>query len=158
MPVVPAWGPPSVPNTPVIGRHASPLPGTASTPSPASQRSATTPTKPHAPATHPDARKIPDMNGNEQPNTQQVPNPHPQAPNRRSLVDPRKPHSGATQLVVKGEVHQSEESFRPPQGRPRLLQETPAGKGWPVGSVDSGFSTPCTRTPSPNMDTITSAK
>lgn len=158
VPVVPAWGPPSVPNTPVIGRHASPIPAKASTPSPASQRSAVTPTKPQAPAAHPDAPQIPDLNGNKQPNTQQVPHPHPQTPNRRSFVDPRKAHSGATQLVVKGEVHQSEESFRTTQGRPRLLQETPTGKGWPVGSVDSGFSTPCTRTPSPNMDTITSAK
>lgn len=153
MPVVPAWGPPSVPNTPVIGRHASPQPATPCTPSPASQRSATTPTKPHAPAIHPATQQIPEK----LPNTQ-VPSQPPQPPNRLSLMDQRKTPSGATQMIVTGEVHQSEESFRPTQRHSKLLQEATPGKGRPVGGVDSGFSTPCTRTPSPNMDTITSAK
>lgn len=158
MPVVPAWGPPSVPNTPVIGRHASPLPTTASTPSPAPQRSATTPTKPHVSTRHPDVPQIPDTQAHKQANTPHVALPHPQTPNRRPQVDQRKAQSGATQLVVTGEVHQSEESFRPTQGHTRLLQEATPGKGRLGGGADSGFSTPCTRTPSPNMDTITSAK
>lgn len=149
MPVVPAWGPPSVPNTPVIGRHVR-----ATTPSQASQRSSTPPMKPHSPITQPDVPHT----FTTHPNTLHAHITDTQTPTKRPLVDSRKTPSSATQLVVKGEVHHSEESMRQTQGHTRLLQEVP-GKGRPVGGVDSGFSTPCTRTPSPNMDTvITSAK
>lgn len=148
VPSVPAWGPPSVPNTPVIGRHIR-----AATPSQSSQRSSSPPLKIHTPKAQPDSPHTPTP----QPNTVHAHITDIQTPTKQPLVSARKTPSSATQIVVAGEVHRSDDSVRLPPGHTRLLQEVP-GKGRVFGGVDSGFSTPCTRTPSPNMDTITSAK
>ncbi|KAK7084058.1 hypothetical protein SK128_012904 [Halocaridina rubra] len=171
VPAIPAWGPPSIPNTPVIGRHTlqnSSIPH-AKTPSPEGflHRRRSEPScqkeNPGSSAKHVDISC--DYSG-------------------RSLEGKhiRKNNAIASCLTVVKDAHVG---HRHPlvsvEGQQTYLKEDP--EKIPVNhakcadsrviksdlsvkekmrvkaiSMDSGFSTPCTRTPSPNIDTMTSAK
>lgn len=171
MPAVPAWGPPSIPNTPVIGRHTS----ASANGSPPSKRNSTHSTI----TTSTDSSKSRKYSSTSQ-NYPEVFEEYVSKPARTKNA--RKDSNAATQMIVSGEVHHNRSSTMPGHSsrfsqeprRSNELQKSSEDKMDGGGqravhrgpeiikgstmAVDSGFSTPCTRTPSPNMDTITSAK
>ncbi|KAK8742543.1 hypothetical protein OTU49_001943 [Cherax quadricarinatus] len=166
VPAVPAWGPPSIPNTPVIGRHASQTQAPSSTSKTNSALDSSS-----------------DSCNNRKYSSGSLSS-HPEVPsdfseNLRRAKDARKDTSSLTQVVVSSEVHNSQNATpcslqrlhteqlpKSPHvpledkldGMPKKLQCVPGNTKGKITGVDSGFSTPCTRTPSPTMDTITSAK
>lgn len=163
VPAIPSWGPPSIPNTPVIGRH--------------SLQSSTSNTK--APSTEglecrrksePICRK--DSSGS----TSSHSGSYCDYASRNLQSKPiRKNNVIATQMTVAKEVQQQKSSTM--VDHPSCLKQNleknsnvknehelkgvhsavDKARGKTI-SMDSGFSTPCTRTPSPNIDTMTSAK
>ncbi|KAG7168206.1 Inactive serine/threonine-protein kinase TEX14-like, partial [Homarus americanus] len=176
VPAVPAWGPPSIPNTPVIGRHTS---QTSANTSPLSKRK---------PSVSNQNSSSESYNNRKYSSGSLSSHPEISSDYNNKLMrtkGSRKDSSSATQMVVSSEVHHSKSSTAsgrparsPPErhaeglqkspnvtledktdgGMPRVVPGVPGNAKGMVTSVDSGFSTPCTRTPSPTLDTITSAK
>ncbi|XP_069156721.1 uncharacterized protein [Procambarus clarkii] len=173
VPAVPAWGPPSIPNTPVIGRHAS---QTSAHTSPSSKRNSSLTSQSTSsestnickyssgsPSSHPEISSDFSENNRKSRNswssrqvivTSEVHAPQTSAPRRHNTAHtPQKLHS---QEVQKSSNVPLEDKLD--GGVPRKTHCVPGNAVGKITGVDSGFSTPCTRTPSPTMDTITSAK
>lgn len=155
VPAIPAWGPPSIPNTPVIGRHAS------QTTSPSHSNT--------APGVSSERRKSEPLNRRD--SSGSTSSSYNDYANRNLQTKPK-------QMTVASEVHHqkpqtSEEhpsTSQDPHKNSNYLVNGRIDKGvkgihsavekarGKTASIDSGFSTPCTRTPSPIIDTMTSAK
>lgn len=174
VPLIPAWGPPSIPNTPVIGRHSSQN-SAQNSPSSDSGQSVQSGTD------EPSHNKSSSGSAASQEGTS------PDHLARDTGKYPlRKESSSATRMLVTGEVHHEKPSYlRRSCQEQTVLRKTSEGLQKSVNvpredkvdgagskamqsltdkargktmSIDSGFSTPCTRTPSPVIDTMTSAK
>lgn len=145
VPAVPAWGPPSIPNTPVIGRHSQPSPSNSQQASPSESQ--------------PSSRKISTSSLSSQVDEQQTAT-KPIRPSRKSstrspstMIEVHQPpEAKGGDLPLEKKIVPGESTTKNSVCTGKILGNTI------IGGVDSGFSTPCTRTPSPNMDTITSAK
>ncbi|XP_068214459.1 uncharacterized protein [Palaemon carinicauda] len=163
VPAIPAWGPPSIPNTPVIGRHAS------QTSSPSHSNT--------APGMITERRKSEPLYRRD--SSGSTSSSYNDYANRNLQTKPKRKDNIATQMTVAGEVHHhkslTSEEHHPttshnPQKNSNYLADGRGDKGikgihsavekarGKTASIDSGFSTPCTRTPSPIIDTMTSAK
>ncbi|XP_068214479.1 inactive serine/threonine-protein kinase TEX14-like isoform X5 [Palaemon carinicauda] len=162
VPAIPAWGPPSIPNTPVIGRHAS------QTSSPSHSNT--------APGMITERRKSEPLYRRD--SSGSTSSSYNDYANRNLQTKPKRKDNIATQMTVAGEVHHhkslTSEEHHPttshnPQKNSNYLADGRGDKGikgihsavekarGKTASIDSGFSTPCTRTPSPIIDTMTSA-
>ncbi|XP_071534113.1 uncharacterized protein [Panulirus ornatus] len=161
VPAVPAWGPPSIPNTPVVGRHAS------------QGSNQTTPSK--RSSTISNQTSSSDCCSNRKYSSGSLSS-QAQVSSKFTRAESARKESGSCRhVLVSSEVHQNRCTTESGQikeprnstvavdgkqdgGGQRMANTLPEKARGMVTSVDSGFSTPCTRTPSPSMDTITSAK
>lgn len=174
VPLIPAWGPPSIPNTPVIGRHSS-------------QNSAQNSPSSDSGQSVQSGTDEPSHNKSSSGSAASQEGMSPDHLARNTGKYPlRKESSSATRMLVTGEVHHEKPSYlKRTCQEPTVLRKTSEGLQKSVNvpredkvdgagskamqsltdkargktmSIDSGFSTPCTRTPSPVIDTMTSAK
>lgn len=165
VPAIPAWGPPSVPNTPVVGRRTT-------------QNSCPSHTSSHD---GPERRKSEPLHRKDSSgSTSSHSGSYCDYINRNLKAKPlRKDNLIATQMTVANEIHHQKPStitdhhscmnqslqkssnypidVRGDKGLKGIHSAVEKARG-KTASIDSGFSTPCTRTPSPNIDTMTSAK
>ncbi|XP_076045534.1 uncharacterized protein LOC143027818 isoform X2 [Oratosquilla oratoria] len=170
VPIVPAWGPPSVPNTPVIGRHnnsnnnnneknlenqskASSYVPPSEVSSSSSRASSL---QEEDAALRRFAKDPPSSAGKEKP----VPNKRPGKKNGLSK------DQFEVAKKLRHSYHEGQRPPPPPSASTIQSEGVAKGIGSTVGvtrvnsiaSADSGFFTPVSRTPSPSQDTITSAK